>query len=81
METKRCARCGNVLPLSDFYKEGDAYCKECKKKINKEYNKKKSSMRQQGNPALKDFTPRELIDELRFRGYRGELIFEQKIKI
>lgn len=24
METKRCARCGNVLPLSDFYREGDA---------------------------------------------------------
>lgn len=80
METKRCARCGNVLPLSDFHK-GSAYCKECRKVISKEYNRKKSLMMKQGNPALKDFTPRELIDELRFRGYRGELIFEQKIKI
>lgn len=80
METKKCARCGSVLPLSEFYK-GDAYCKECKKAKNKEYYKKKSSMSQQGNPALKGFTPRELIEELRFRGYRGELIFEQKVKI
>lgn len=32
METKRCSRCGNVLPLSDFYKEGDAYCKNVRRK-------------------------------------------------
>lgn len=38
-------------------------------------------MIRQGNPALEDFTPRELIEELRFRGYRGELVFEQRVKI
>lgn len=80
METKRCPKCGNVLPLSDFHK-GTAYCKECRKKMNKEYYNKKKSMIRQGNPALEDFTPRELIEELRYRGYRGELIYEQKIKI
>lgn len=49
--------------------------------MNREYNRKKLNLTNQGNPALKDFTPRELMNELRYRGYRGELIFEQKIKI
>lgn len=81
METKRCARCGNILPLSDFYSEKDSYCKECRKKIANISRQKKISMKRQGNPALKDFTPRELIEELRYRGYRGELVYEQKVKI
>lgn len=34
-----------------------------------------------GNPKLKDFTPRQLMDELISRGYRGELIYTQKIKL
>ena len=34
-----------------------------------------------GNPALAEFTPRQLIDELRKRGYTGELKYTQTIKL
>lgn len=33
------------------------------------------------NPLLKDFKPRELIDELRARGYEGTLRFVQEITL
>lgn len=57
------------------------YCKECKRAMNREYTQRKAKLRRVGNPKLAEFTPRELMEELRFRGYRGELTFEQKIKI
>lgn len=44
------------------------------------YTQRKAK-RRVGNPKLAEFTPRELMEELRFGGYRGELTFEQKIKI
>ena len=34
-----------------------------------------------GNPDLAQFKPRELIEELRFRGYHGELKLTQTIKV
>jgi hypothetical protein len=49
--------------------------------MNREYTQRKAKLRRVGNPKLAEFTPRELMEELRFRGYRGELTFEQKIKI
>lgn len=33
-----------------------------------------------GNPALAGFKPRELMDELRARGYHGELKITQFVK-
>lgn len=80
-KTKICKHCGKELPLSAFYSEKECYCIECKKKLNNEYNRKKRLKLKTGNPALKDFTPRELMEELRYRGYRGELTYEQHIKI
>ena len=63
-ETKVCQWCGKELPLSHFQKRGLGYriiCNDCLK-------------REQGaTDKFKDFTSRELIDELKARGYEGQL--------
>ena len=63
-ETKVCIKCGKSLPLSNFDKKGSGYrhtCKQCLK-LENGYSDK-----------FKDFTSRELIDELKLRGYEGQL--------
>ena len=43
-ETKRCSRCGRVLPISEFYKnkrDGTyGWCKECRKEAIKKHRRK-----------------------------------------
>lgn len=34
-----------------------------------------------GNPDLAPFTPRELIEELKARGYKGKLFIEREITL
>ena len=71
ISTKVCNVCGNTLPITAFNKHErskDGYlktCKDCLKKVG------------DGNPELAKFTPRELINELRIRGYKGKLEFIQ----
>lgn len=71
METKICAKCGKELPLTAFFKHGhtkDGYRNVCKACENgSEFY----------NPELAKFTPRELIEELKARGYRGRLTYTQ----
>ena len=65
-ETKKCSVCGEVLPVDMFAKRGtgrEKICITCK-------------CRQSGkSEALAKFTPRELIDELKARGYKGKLTY------
>ena len=82
METKVCSRCKRELPVSGFYtskrsKDGlQSYCKDCTKQV-----QAARSGRADKDSPLVAFTPRELIAELRRRGYRGELRFENVIKL
>lgn len=79
--TKKCPKCGKTLPLSAFYltsrsKDGHhAHCKECHKQLNKKsYDAAKEKLR---TSRLADFTPRELMAELRRRGYEGKLYYTE----
>lgn len=80
-QTKVCSKCGNRLPISEFSKGNGAdglrsWCKNCMSKATKEYRERKK-LAPVANPLLKDFTPQELITELRARGYTGSLTFEE----
>ena len=92
--TKKCSKCGRELPISRFskcrsMKDGlQKICKECASLYNKERYKAKSSEKEErhlmkvfSNPELAKFQPRELIAELRARGYSGELSIRQVITV
>lgn len=85
METKICRICGVEKPISEFskhkqYTDGlDTRCKWCVNEYKKSLPKKHKAIA--GNPALADFTPRELIEELRARGYKGTLEFTKTITL
>ncbi len=61
---KKCKCCGQELPLEAFDKYGSGYrsvCRTCRRE-------------QAGvTEKFKAFTSRELIEELKSRGYRGQL--------
>lgn len=92
METKICGKCGKELSIDNFYKDKSTkdglhnYCKDCIKSYR---TSKKSDVRGRGgvstkvyaNPDLAKFKPRELIEELRARGYKGTLTYEQVITL
>ena len=86
VRTKKCSKCGRELPASEFYvKKGaadglQAWCKECQKIDSRERFASKAHYKG-CNPELGRFTPRQLIEELRARGYTGELKYVQTIKI
>lgn len=84
--TKVCPKCGRELPVNMFHKkiaskDGlQSECVECRKQL----NLKKGSSRMLKvylNPELARFTPKDLISELRARGYKGELSYTQKITV
>ena len=78
-QTKTCSRCGRTLPIENFYKRGDgraqAYCKECAKTYYKERSMRITPPDSE-NP-LSAFTPRQLMQELKRRGYTGKLYIQQ----
>lgn len=90
-QTKLCKKCGRELPIEMFgkgnTKDGKrSWCKECMNEAAREYHmRKKVSNGDVPNPALAEFTPQELISELRARGYEGNLTFTEikvhKIKV
>lgn len=66
VETKVCKVCGRELPIDEFPKYGKGYkhtCKCCLKQKNKRSAK------------FENVPSRELIEELRLRGYKGKLTY------
>lgn len=85
METKVCKVCGQELPLSEFRKSllvpnGIATCKKC---VNEKIKKTKLFKETTGstNSELAKFTSRELIEELKSRGYKGKLYVTSTIEL
>lgn len=83
---KKCSKCSRELPVSEFWKNASTedglqtYCKmfmpETVRKLRGGNLKKIYS-----NPELAKFSPRELIAELKARGYTGELKYTQTISL
>ena len=68
--TRKCRDCGKILPISKFDRFGKrGYHTTCKACEGKEYGT---------DERFKDITSRDLILELRARGYKGKL---QKVTV
>ena len=86
-ETKVCKCCGRELPINNFKKGRWGYvsvCNECDKQHRAENRQARIDKAKQkveevraGNRqlCLADFTPRELMAELKRRGYEGKLTY------
>lgn len=91
METKKCKKCGTVLPVSEFAEDKrskDGYRKTCKaccgvhetRGIKQVSTVVKRSI-EGGIAALKGISPNDLIAELRFRGYKGKLVYTREVVV
>lgn len=88
-EMQICKCCGRELPIENFSRGGYGLlhtCKECQSKKSVASRQKKKSdeldqLRQQLQEArtlrLRDFHPRELMIELKRRGYEGTLTYTE----
>lgn len=87
VQTKVCKKCGNELPITQFYpnhkaKDGlQCYCKECIKAYNKMRLNAQCKALSMVKSGLSAYTPRELMEELRRRGYTGVLEYTEVHKI
>jgi hypothetical protein len=86
MESRKCSKCGQEKPIADFYvskrnSDGlDFYCKECRNETTKAHRlrlKEKANK----NVEIENVPATILIEELRRRGYRGELELIQRVEI
>lgn len=79
METKKCPRCGRDLPISEFNKSGQSkdglqsYCRECQHEVYRERYLSKEKI--SSNNSLAGYTPRELLAELKQRGYKWDKMY------
>lgn len=85
---KKCKECGKLLTLDHFRltplsADGHAnICKECAtRKRRQKRDEFVPTPSGGGNAELAKFTPRELIEELRSRGYSGKLTITREIQV
>lgn len=87
MITKTCSKCGRELPASEFNKNNQAKdglqcrCKECQKEDRKQKSDRIKRLLGGVEKGLSVYSPRELMEELYKRGYRGTLEYTEVHKI
>ena len=85
METKVCKRCGKELPVENFktsrFGTRVSVCTDCANKKRRANAEEKRRKKIEDDGALGCFTPRQLMQELARRGYRGKLTYTQEIDI
>lgn len=90
--TKVCKKCGRELPISAFNKKAKSkdglqdMCRECHREYNRANNLKKKEAAHKmlpvyTNPDLAMYHPRELMAELKARGFRWDYMLEPQRKI
>ena len=83
MENAICKKCGRELPLSAFkvtrWGTHAQVCNECvtSSRVSTISQKRKTVTTMYRDMRLKDFTPRELMEELARRGYEGKLTYTE----
>ena len=86
IKTKVCSHCGRELPLSEFPRNSrcrgghSGVCKKCKGVQIRDYrrNLAEKARLYDERGGLKDYTPRDLMLELKRRGYEGVLTFTER---
>lgn len=84
---KMCTKCHQIKKYGEFpidrrrKDHRGIVCKECHKKEQEETQKKKLTPVNGFYPELSKYTSGQLIRELQYRGYYGELQVMQKIKV
>ena len=86
IKTKVCSRCGRELPRTEFPKNAQSrdghlgVCKKCHRKRMNDYrrNLAEKARLYDMRGGLKDYTPRDLMLELKRRGYEGVLSFTER---
>lgn len=93
MDTKRCPRCGQYLPVSEFTKSSKSkdglstYCKECSSEMSKQYRQNvkdrlaiADSKATKGDKLLSQCQPRDLLARLKELGYKWkDMTVEMKV--
>lgn len=88
-DVKVCPMCGEEKPVSQYAKNAsksdglNSYCKVCHTKSTLDSRRSKSATLHKiyTDKTLAAFTPRQLIAELKARGYTGELKIVQTVKL
>ena len=81
--TKICKKCGQAKPIEEFGKDARSrdghkiYCRNCRRDMaNDRYEKNKLKREAISTAnALAAFTPRDLLAELKRRGYKWEKMY------
>ena len=90
MDTKKCNKCGRELPLDAFHKN-QYYCKDCKNALQqaryarlreeRDNNGGGKLLKVYSSEELAKFTPRQLMQELKARGFKWDYMLEPQRKI